>query len=70
MPEGTIYYQEAGGGGGYADPFERDPQLVLKDAKNEKISLESARKYYGVVIDQKTWTVDENETTALRAKRK
>jgi len=70
VTEGTLYYQEAGGGGGYADPFERDPQLVLKDAKNEKISLESARKYYGVAIDAKTWTVDENETAALRSKRR
>jgi N-methylhydantoinase B len=67
VPEGTIYYQEAGGGGGYADPFERDPQLVLKDAKNEKISLDSARKYYGVAIDPKTWTVNEKETAVLRA---
>jgi N-methylhydantoinase B len=70
VTEGTLYYQEAGGGGGYADPFERDPQSVLKDAKNEKISLESARKYYGVAIDARTWTVAEEETVALRAKRR
>ena len=39
------------GGGGYGDPYERDPELVLWDVLNEYISVDSAREFYGVVID-------------------
>ena len=38
------------GGGGYGDPLEREPNLVLKDVIEEKISLNNASENYGVVI--------------------
>jgi N-methylhydantoinase B len=38
------------GGGGYGDPFERDPRAVLDDVLNGYVSLEAARREYGVVI--------------------
>ncbi len=39
------------GGGGYGNPLERDPQLVLDDVVNGYVSIESAKKNYGVVIN-------------------
>ncbi len=39
------------GGGGYGNPLERDPQLVLNDVVNGYVSIESAKKDYGVVIN-------------------
>jgi 5-oxoprolinase (ATP-hydrolysing)/N-methylhydantoinase B len=33
------------------------------------VSLEAARRDYGVVIDPETWTVDEAATAALRRAR-
>ena len=51
---------------GWGDPLERDPARVLRDARNELVSLRSAREDYGVVIDPATWTVDEAATSALR----
>ena len=45
------------GAGGYGDPTERDPALVLRDVRDGKVSLEAARRDYGVVIDPETWTV-------------
>jgi N-methylhydantoinase B len=39
------------GGGGYGDPFERDAELVLWDVINGYVSLEAARRDYGVVIN-------------------
>ena len=38
------------GGGGYGDPLERDPALVLERRVEEKITIGYARKRYGVVI--------------------
>lgn len=53
-------------GGGYGDPLERDPALVLEDVLDEYVSLEHARQQYGVVIDETSWSVDAAATTALR----
>ncbi|QXJ32028.1 N-methylhydantoinase B [Saccharolobus shibatae] len=39
------------GGGGWGDPLDRDPELVLQDVKNEYITSEIAQKVYGVVIE-------------------
>ena len=45
---------------------ERDPELVLKDVRQGKVSVERARDLYGVVIDTERWTVDEAETGKRR----
>ncbi|MFI5558123.1 hydantoinase B/oxoprolinase family protein [Amycolatopsis japonica] len=38
------------GGGGYGDPFERDPEAVLADVVDGYISVEAARELYGVEV--------------------
>jgi N-methylhydantoinase B len=40
----------ASSGGGYGDPRERDRELVRRDLKEERISLEAARDIYGLDI--------------------
>ena len=55
------------GGGGYGPSIERDPQLVLRDVHEGKVSLERAREVYRVAIDPDTWTVNEAETERLRS---
>jgi N-methylhydantoinase B len=40
---------------------------VLKDVRNEFVSVAKAEADYGVVIDTKTWTVDVSATERLRA---
>ncbi len=62
-----ILQNNSGGGGGWGNPLERDPQRVLDDVINEFVSLKSAREDYGVVIDTDNWAVDEAATAALRA---
>jgi N-methylhydantoinase B len=42
---------EPPGGGGYGDPRDRDPQLVLADVVDGYVSLERARVDYGVAIE-------------------
>jgi N-methylhydantoinase B len=39
-----------GGGGGWGDPLEREPQAVLDDVWDEYVSVEGALRDYGVVI--------------------
>ncbi len=61
------------GGGGYGNPLERDPNLVLEDLIDELISMEKARDVYGVairVIDPEAlqYEVDWSETERLRLK--
>ena len=36
--------------GGYGDPLERKPELVLEDVIDDYVSIERAEKDYGVVI--------------------
>jgi len=70
VPEGTLLFQQAGGGGGYGDPHLRDPGLVAQEVRNGIISLERAREDYGVVVDLETFEVKIEETKKLRQKKK
>jgi len=67
MKRGDVLRHEQAGPGGWGDPLERDPARVLRDARNELVSLRAAREDYGVVIDPAGWSVDEAATRALRA---
>ena len=64
---------ESPGGGGFGDPLERDPQLVLTDVMDEWLTVETARDYYGVAIDVDDaealdYRIDEKKTAELRAR--
>jgi N-methylhydantoinase B len=49
-PAGSRVETALPGGGGYGDPFEREPSAVLDDVLNGYVSLEAAAHDYGVVI--------------------
>ena len=57
------------GAGGYGDPFERDPALVLSDVRNGKVTPDSAEALYGVRLEGPPWRVDEAATDSLRRSR-
>ncbi|GAA1016351.1 5-oxoprolinase [Acrocarpospora pleiomorpha] len=48
MPKGTVIGVRTGGGGGYGDPLDRDPQRVMNDVDNELLTIEDAVAIYGV----------------------
>ena len=48
---GDTVVLHTGGGGGWGDPFERDPEAVLQDVRDGVVSRERAAERYGVVID-------------------
>jgi N-methylhydantoinase B len=60
------------GGGGWGDPLEREPSLVLQDVKEDKVSAQAARTDYGVVLrkDDLSFEIDLAATQALRAELK
>jgi N-methylhydantoinase B len=66
IQEGDVFRHELAGGGGWGDPLERDPADVLRDVRNELVSITSAKKDYGVIIDNELIKVDSNKTNALR----
>ncbi len=66
LSAGHLIRAELGGGGGWGDPLERDASAVLEDVLDGYVSLEGARRDYGVVIDSSRMTVDEEATHALR----
>lgn len=55
-------------GGGYGDPYTRNPQKVLEDVLDDFTTVERAASDYGVVIDPSTMTVDMAATEALRSR--
>jgi N-methylhydantoinase B len=63
-----VYYFNWQGGAGYMDPLLRDPTLVLNDLREKKISTETARTIYGVVVNPGTMEINENETRQTRSK--
>jgi N-methylhydantoinase B len=50
IKRGDVFRHVLAGAGGWGDPLERDPATVLKDVKNELLSLKKAESDYGVVI--------------------
>jgi len=66
LNRGDIYYCLGCGGGGYGDPLERDPELVLKDIQNGTVSGEWARRTYGVVVIEQNVAVNINATGVRR----
>jgi N-methylhydantoinase B/oxoprolinase/acetone carboxylase alpha subunit len=70
MEAGSTLVWEQACGGGYGDPLERDPQAVLRDYRDEFITVEMARDDYGVVIDAVSEAVDQAATSAMRDERR
>ena len=65
VPQADRLIVEMPGGGGYGDPFARDPEKVLEDVVNGLVSAEAAERDYGVAVTD--GAVDLARTKALRA---
>ncbi len=53
IPTGTVFRQQAGGGGGYGEPSKRDAARVKQELKEGLISPETAKNVYRVKLDPK-----------------
>ena len=61
---GDVVSYRTCGGGGYGPPAERDPERVLRDVLEDKVSVERARDVYRVAVSARE--VDEAATAELR----
>lgn len=66
LKPGDIMSVQTPGSGGFGNPLARDPQYVLHDVLNEKVSMENARILYGVVIDPDKKMIDFAASKELR----
>ncbi|MDH4144593.1 MAG: hydantoinase B/oxoprolinase family protein, partial [Acidimicrobiia bacterium] len=57
------------GGGGWGDPFEREPERVLRDVRDGVISATAAARDYGVVVTSDGRGIDEAATSETRKAR-
>ncbi len=57
---------ETPGGGGWGDPFEREPELVLRDVLDEVLTPSAAAAQYGVVLTPDGIAVDPVATAERR----
>lgn len=62
---GDILSIQTAAGGGCGDPLERDPELVLHDVREARITSDVAENVYGVVISD--GVVDAKATRRLRS---
>jgi N-methylhydantoinase B len=65
LDPGDVIWVTSGGGGGWGDPWTRDPHAVLADVQQGKVSEDAAARDYGVVI--RDGKIDPAGTTARRA---
>ena len=65
VQKGDLLYFNTWGGGGWGDPLERDPAIVVSDVLKKLVSVEGARRY-GVVINDDL-SLNQKETESLRA---
>jgi len=64
--EGDLLFGFSGGGPGYGDPLERDPQAVLEDLRKKIISDWTARNIYKVAYDAERGKLDAEKTKQQR----
>ena len=68
VTNGDLWAVGNGGGGGYGDVLERDPEMVVEDLRREIISHRTAETVYHVAYDPETLEVDYAKTNQLRQK--
>ena len=67
LKRGDVLRHVLAGAGGWGDPFDRDPERVLEDVLNEKVTLEAAARDYGVAIDPVNRRIDWDRTREFRS---
>ncbi|KAA9166532.1 hydantoinase B/oxoprolinase family protein [Amycolatopsis acidicola] len=68
LAPGEVFSMTWQGGGGYGDPLTREPEAVARDLREEKITANTARSVYGVVL--RDGVVDPAATDAERSRQR
>jgi N-methylhydantoinase B len=67
MKQGQTIIHEQAGAGGFGPALDRDPDRVLNDLLDDKITLEYARARHGVVVAPNGQQIDHDATRELRS---
>jgi N-methylhydantoinase B len=67
---GDAVHVRTPGGGGYGDPFTRDPELVRRDVARGYFTVEDAARDYGVVLAGEPLVMEPEATARLRPERR
>ena len=70
MMNGDTFSFLVGGGAGYGDALERDPEAVLTDLRDGLTTHWAARSVYGIVYDENTLRLDAEGTERFRSERR
>ncbi|MGB9403364.1 MAG: hydantoinase B/oxoprolinase family protein [Candidatus Acidiferrales bacterium] len=65
--EGDLLFGFSGGGPGYGDPLERDPEEVMEDLRKKIVSDWTAQHIYRIAYDSERHRVDVEKTREQRA---
>jgi N-methylhydantoinase B len=69
VEKGDIIRIVTTGGGGWGDPLDRETERVREDVSWGKVSLEGARRDYGVIFaDEQSLIIDLKESEKQREK--
>src|SRR5207253_2543308 len=68
MVADDVIHVRTPGGGGYGDPFLRDPERVRRDVARGYYTADDAGRAFGVVLQGDPPTVDAAATAARRAR--
>jgi acetophenone carboxylase len=63
---GDLFVGHSGGGCGYGDALERDPEAVMDDIEADRVSHWAAKNIYEIEYDEESLTVDEEATAERR----
>jgi N-methylhydantoinase B len=66
MKRDDVILHTTASGGGWGDPLDRDPELVLSDIRDDKVSTAHAKEAYGVVLNDDATQADAQATERLR----
>ncbi len=67
LAPGDNVHVKTPGGGGYGDPFKRDPGAVLRDVDLGRYSRKQAKKAFGVALKGNPLKINSTKTAALRS---
>jgi N-methylhydantoinase B len=67
LKAGDVLRVETCGGGGWGDPFTREPERVQRDVREGYVSFQEAKAAYGVVLKPDTLEIDHKATSNMRA---
>lgn len=70
MRNNDLWGNSTGGAGGWGDPLERRPEMVIEDLEQDAIAADFARTLYGVVAtpgEKGAWVLDAKATEKRRA---